>query len=374
MKKLLFTVISLITILIILSACSSNTEGDANKGTDDEKITLRVSSGLADVHIWFQTYFKPWMEQIEKETNGKVKFDVFTSGSLVPIRGEMDALKNGTIDIAMPLFPIYEPSRFPLTEVTMLPLTKTDAVIAAKAYNELLNSSETVKDDMTYQDYDFLQHDLKVFPIPPIQAYVLSSVNRKFDSIESFKGALIRTSGTAHELLAKNLGANPTTISASDLFEAINRGTVDANLQAIADWRSYGLDEILKHTIDGVHMGHFSAVLAMTKDKWESLPEDVQQAIEKATNDLLIQGGEKWEEVGEEVKNFNIENGGEFTNVNDLDSETKEFIMSALEKTWFDWIENLEKQGHPGKEIAILWRDLIIKHGGEVPDKVKDLK
>src|SRR5699024_8363255 len=101
MNRLFKILISVSFLLIMISACSNSsndtsTNSDSND-QDGDKIILRVSSGLPDVHSWFTVYFKPWMEQIEEETNGVVEFEVFSGGSLVPIEGEVDALKSGTI-------------------------------------------------------------------------------------------------------------------------------------------------------------------------------------------------------------------------------------------------------------------------------------
>lgn len=382
MIKIKRLAVLILIVSFVLAACSSSTSTPApSQGAEtgsgnepEEVITLRVSSGLNETHSWFPVFFEPWMEQIEKETNGKVQFEVFSGGQLVPIRGELDALQSGTIDVALPLFPIYEPSRFPLTEVTMLPLTNSDSIIAAKAYHELVQSDKAIKDDKTYSDFEFGQYNLKVFTVPPTPPYILSSVNHNFDTIDSFKGKIIRTGGRTHEFLSKYLGASPTTISAADLFEAISRGIVDGHTQAIADWKSYGIEEMLKYSLEGVYLGHFSVVIAMTDEKWNSLPADVQTAFTNATNALQIAGGERWEELGNEVKQINMDAGGQFTHIDQLDAETKDYIVAAVENTWLEWIEAIESEGHPGKELAILWRDLILANGGDVPDKIKELQ
>lgn len=376
MKNLVRILISSFILVMVLSACSDNTE-EASQNTNEteaeDKIVLRVSSGLPDVHSWFSVYFTPWMEQIEEETNGLVEFEVFPGESLVPIEGEVDALESGTIDIALPIFPIYETSRFPLSEVTMLPITEIDPEIATKAYHQLVTSDTVIADDKSYLEYDFGEHNLKLFSVPPLPPYVLSGVSNEFNSLESFKGALIRSSGPAHELLVDNLGGSPTTIGASDLTEAVSRGTVDGNMQAIADWKSYGFDEILKHTIEGVHFGTFTTLIGMTNEKWNSLPDDVQEVIEDATNDLQVPGATKLIELGDEIRNDYLDNGGVFTDISDLDSDVEEHILESVEKTWHDWIDRLDSKGHPGKEIAVLWRDLIIENGGDVPSEIKNI-
>ena len=41
--------------------------------------------------------------------------------------------------------------------------------------------------------------------------------------------------------------------------------------------------------------------------------------------------------------------------------------------TWQAWIDSKEKEGLPGLETAILWRDLMVKHGAIAHDPIMEL-
>lgn len=370
----------IILMLIITSCGQSNSKNtgvenvDSAEENNDEVINLVASSGLPASHLLFESVLNEWVDKIEEQTNGKVKIEVFTGGELVSTSTELDALNSGMIDIALPLLPIYDPQRHPLTDVTMLPLLETNTKIATLAFNEMLEEGIPLENDETYYDIDFGQHDLELFGVSPTSAYVLTSASTEFEDTNDFKGALIRTSGRAQEYFVKNLGGSPTTISAADIFEAVSRGTVDGNVQSIADWTSYAFEDVHKYTIEGLYFGHHPTAIAMTSEKWGSLPEDIQEVFKKVTKELQPISAEIWDDRDEEVKKNNIETGGEFVELGNLDDDINGLIDKAIEETWNEWIEKREADGHPGKAAAIQWRDLVVKHGGKVPEEIMNME
>jgi TRAP-type C4-dicarboxylate transport system substrate-binding protein len=353
--------------LILLSACG----GGASNTSGAEKISLKASSGLSTEHGWF-AFFNPWMEEVS-ETN-KVNFDVFSSGELVPASKEYDALRSGTIDVAIPFLPIYDPGRFPLTEVTMLPILESDTKIASIAFANMMQSDREVADGKTYYELEYSDNDLVAFPISTTQEYAISTTGFDFKNVSDFKKVRLRTPSRVHEILAKKLGVNTVTMPAAEMFDALSRGAFEGSFYSIADWTGYGFQDLFKYTLEGLNFGHFSAAIAMTTKTWEKLPKEVQDSMTKSAEANLVPSAEEWMKRAEENIKNNKEQGGKFVNVNDLDPSIKEYAEKAMVETWQEWIEELEKEGKPGKAMAILWRDMLIEAGGKVPAAIEELE
>lgn len=360
--------------MLLLGSCSNSSSSDSSASVD-ENINFRASSGVTDKHFWHRGFFAPLMERVEQETNGGVTFDSFTSGELVGLGTEYDALRQGTIDVALTLMPPYDPQRFPYTEVVMLPLLGSDAHIAATAMSNMMKSDREVKDGKTYYQLEFEDKDLVAFANPPTEPYVISTTDQKFDDLSTFSPIIrMRTASRVHEILAKNLGITSISMPITDAYDGLSRNALDGLFYNMPDWIAFGFDELIKHTIEGANLGHFVGHTAMTKKTWDSLSKETQEIFTTAADEIIFDGAKL--AMDESISNVesNIEKGGEITHLDDLPIEVSEHIKTAIVKTWADWIENLEEQGLAGTNMAILWRDMLIEAGAELPQEIIDLK
>jgi TRAP-type C4-dicarboxylate transport system substrate-binding protein len=205
------------------------------------------------------------------------------------------------------------------------------------------------------------------------EPYVISTTGKSFKTVEDFSKVSLRSAARTHEFLIKNLGANSITLPSTDLYDSLSRNALDGTIQSVPDWTAYGLQEVLKYTLEGINIGHYAPVIAMDEAKYNKLPDNVKKAMDNATADSVQPGLDGWKKRSEDSRSQYEENDGKFVKLEDLDPAVQEHVKKAMEKTWFDWIAAVEKEGNPGKEIAKLWRDLILEEGGEVPDGVKNL-
>ena len=85
------------------------------------------------------------------------------------------------------------------------------------------------------------------------------------------------------------LGASPVVIDFTEIFNALNTGIVDgADASSLANNVGFGFFDIAKHaTFPGFHSMPADHV-AINKDKWESLPEDLRAIVAAACEKLTI--------------------------------------------------------------------------------------
>lgn len=354
--------------LSLAAACGGGGAGD------DESITLRAATGLSDQHAWWAATMVPWMERVEELTDGQVTFESFVGGELVEVPDEVEAVQNGTIDVGL-LLPIYNPDQFPMAEVTMLPISDSDTLIASEAWQALLDSDEELGEDgQTYYESQFGSKNLKAWPTSTTQEYSISTTGKELDSVQAVRGTSLRTPSRIHEMYAEKVGVDSVTIPAVEMFDALNRGAFDGSFYSIADWSGYGFQDLFKYTLTDINFGHFNALIGMTQDTWDGLPEDVQEAMEEAHEDVFMEGAQEWVDRAEEMIEYNQGEGGRFVSFDDLDRPVQEHLESGTEETWTDYIELLDRNGLPGKDVALLWRDSLVEAGGEVPDAVAEME
>ena len=87
-----------------------------------QTVTLKLSHFVPPQHV-FHKWITAWAEKIEKELNGRLKFEIYPNGQLVgPPNRQFDAARNGIVDIAWCLHGVT-PGRYPMTELANLPFT-----------------------------------------------------------------------------------------------------------------------------------------------------------------------------------------------------------------------------------------------------------
>lgn len=352
--------------LIVLAACSNPLDSDG------DTVTLRVGTGLSEQHSWWADGVDPWMERVTELTDGQVEFETFTGGELVETPDEIEAVENGTIDIGL-ILPIYDPGQFPLAEVTMLPITSSDAAIASEAWRSILDSDEELGGEGTYYDFEYGSRGLQAFPLATTQEYAISTTGHRFESIDDVRGTSIRTPSRIHETYAASVGFDSITIPAVEMYDAMSRGAFDGSFYSIADWSGYGFQDLFTYTVVDINFGHFNGLIGMTDDTWDSLSEEAQDAMIQAHDEIFLPGAQAWIDRGAEMVELNTDEGGEFVSFDDLPTDVQELFVEGIEDTWLDYIELLDSQGLPGEEVAVLWRDALVEAGGEVPDSIADL-
>ena len=365
-----------IALATALAACGGD-DGSAAAGAGDdssgEPVTLRVGTGLSDQHAWWEGCMVPWMERTEELAEGRVEFQSFVGGELVSVPGEIQALRDGTLDVAL-MLPIYQPDQFPMAEVTMLPVSESGALSASEAYRALLESDVELSNGKTYYESEFGDRGIKAFPLSTTMQYSISTTGDRFDSVDAVRGMSLRTPSRIHEMYAEKTGINSVTIPAVEMFDALSRGAFDGSFYSIADWSGYGFQDLFKYTLTDINYGHFNGQIGMMQETWDGLPENLQEAMTQAHDDVYEECATEWVDRAEEMIEYNQATGGEFESFEDLPEPVQEHLLAGVDETWTDYIDLLEEQGLPGREVAMLWRDLLVEAGGSVPESIAEME
>ena len=331
---------------------------------------LTISTGLPEHHIWTSAHMEYFADQVEEQTD--ITFTRYYGGELVDIGGERDALDGHVIDVAAPLLAPYHEGQFPLTDVTQLPVYETNAVMVTAAFQELMESDRELVDGKTFYDYELGDKDLRGWGLGTTAVYAISTDGEELREPGDFDGMPMRAGAALHTVVLEELGSTPVTIPAAEAYEAMSRGTIDGIILSVGDWVSYSMEELLEYTITDVGIGHWQSYLSMTEEQWDSLSEEQQDTIDAIALDAAERTAQAFDDQDDEVTETASADGAEFVPVTDLSQEMQEHIAEAARATWVTWIEDLEDDGHPARETARLWAELIQEHGGELPDGVAE--
>lgn len=105
-----------------------------------QQVTLKFHTFMApQSNVWLDMHV-PWMDKIEKESGGRIKFERYPAMQLggTP-RDLFDHARDGVADVVWTL-PGNTPGRFPRIEVFELPFMMTNAEATSKAYWEYVQT------------------------------------------------------------------------------------------------------------------------------------------------------------------------------------------------------------------------------------------
>ncbi|HAR52227.1 hypothetical protein [Roseovarius nubinhibens] len=343
-------------------------------GANAEEMTLRASSTFGEGHVMWP-HADAWMNEVSEKTNGDISFQVFTWGELITAGQDHDGLMAGRADVSLAMLPAYERDRFPLSEVTLLPLTKSSLTIAMSAFTDLMNSDVELADAKTYYQLEWEDQGMKALPtiITPEYQIAIVTPPESLSNDGSLSALRLRTAARTHDIYANLIGANTISMPGGDMYDALSRGALDGNVISVADWSTYGFEEMFTASLSGISLGHYPGIIGFSKSRWDEFSPETQAIFEAAATDTIAGVIATVDARTDANLAKNKEHGGRVVDVSDFNEEFQARYLDAVGQTWVNWIAAMESEGQPGRKIAMLWRDLILKHGGDVPQSVKNL-
>jgi len=289
---------------------------------------------------WGPTHaLKPWIKKVEDATNNRVKIDVFYAQTLAKGPDIYNAVKTGVADMGW-CFHGYWPDMTPLSDVITLPSLP---IKSAEKGSEVLWK--------LYEKFPAIQNEYKdvhVLQLWSSNPYFLITTKKQVKIIEDIKGLKIRVVGGPPTEQMKALGAIPTLIPMPDAYLSMDKGVIDgmgAPWEAIQSFRFY---EIVKYyTIIPLSAVYFS--MSVNKQKWESLPKDIQQAISSVSGlDAAKFWGKNWFDTAEEGVMEAAKKGNNQINKYVVPQQEQDrWTKVAGEPLWKEWVKKMEGKGRP---------------------------
>jgi TRAP-type C4-dicarboxylate transport system substrate-binding protein len=296
---------------------------------------------------------EPWARQVEENSGGKVKIEIYPAMSLGGTPPELvQQARDGVVDIIWTVNG-YTPGQFPRTEVFELPgVFLNDAKAANLAMYDMFE--DTLKEDYK---------GLEVMWLHVHAGQAIMSVDTEVRSPEDLAGKKMRIPTRTGAWVIEALGASPIAMPVPEVPNALAKKVVDATLlpwEIIPPLKLQNQIDYFIEGADNTRLGTTSFQVSMNKARWDSLPDDVKQAFRDAS------GREWWGEVGDIWRggdDFGIKMATDAgkTHVVLSEEETQAF-MDALEPVVDRWIEEVSAKGIDGAAIVEKARELIAKN------------
>ncbi len=287
-----------------------------------------------------------WAKEIEKRTNGKVQITVFPGGTLTPADKCYDGVVKGISDIGFSVL-AYTRGKFPLTEVSDLPLGMKTGLVASKVINDYYKKFKPKELD-----------EVKVMYLHGHGPGIIHS-KKEIKTLEDLKGMKIRCTGMAAKIVGA-LGGVPVAMPMGETYDALSRGVVDASMapqEALQGWK-WG--EVVKFTIENFSSSYSTGMfVVMNKQKWNALSPDVQQIIEKVNEEYIEKQGKTWDEIEKAGRDYTIARGNKIISLSQNENLKWEKAVKPLLE---EYKKNMKDKGLPGEDVLSFYFQTIYKY------------
>lgn len=332
------TLAILLLITLIFVSCTK----DDNSETAEKTYEFNYAVFFPSTHLQAQTA-EAWAAEIETRTEGRVKFTFYPGGTLTKAPQTYDAVVSGIADVGMSVF-AYTRGRFPLLEGLDLPLGYPDGKTATMVANEMVKK---------YQPEEL--SDVHVLYLHAHGPGILAS-KKEVTTADDFASMKIRATGLSAKIV-ESLDGIPLSMSQGETYEALQKGVVDATLCPIETLKGWKQGEVIDYVIDTTSIGYTTSMyVVMNKEKWESLPADIQTIITEVCDEWIVKQGEAWDKSDEEGKAFVEELGKTFITLPEAEEKA---LIDAMKPIYDDYVTAVEAAGLPGKEFLADLQDLL---------------
>ena len=206
---------------------------------------------------------------VEKASGGKLKITVHPGASLFKAPEIKRAVQGGQAQIGEILISGYS-NEDPIFGVDSVPFLATSYADAAKLWKASRKAIEA----------RFAKQGMMVIyavPWPPQGVYATRPIN----SIADMKGLKMRTYNPYTSRIAELAGAQPVTIQAAELAQAMATGAVNANITSGATGYDTKAWEVVKNYYD-TQAWLPKNIVFVNKQAFDGLDKSIQQAVLKA--------------------------------------------------------------------------------------------
>ncbi|WP_291329733.1 TRAP transporter substrate-binding protein [Desulfovibrio sp. UCD-KL4C] len=307
---------------------------------------MPFSANAAPITLTYSCFFPPthvqsklaeaWCKEVEKRTDNKIKISYFPGGTLTKAKQCYDGVVEGISDIGLSAL-AYSRGRFPTMAAVDLPLGYKSGTAATKVANEVYEK---------FKPKEF--NDVAPMYFHAHGPGLLFTAKTPVKTLEDLKGLKLRGTGNCAELI-KILGGAPVAMSMPDSYQAIRKGVVNGGMYPMESNKGWKMADVVDYCTLDFPVGYTTTFfIVMNKDKWNSIPADLQKIITEINKEWAKKHGQAWDESDAVGKEFLTKKGGKFITLSKAEgARWKEKAAPMMDK----YVKVTNSKGLNGKEI-----------------------
>lgn len=288
-------------------------------------------------------------KKIEERTGGKVKITIAYSGALGGATEVFTLAGRGAVDMASAA-PGYYPDQLLFWKASQIPFQFDTPNEAIATFKTLAEEFPVFKEEMDRLRVRYLLQQ-------PLGSYYLVGPGENCDTLAGISGKKIRAFGADIPKIIGAAGATPITLTTTEMYEALQRGTLDYANADIGNVAALKLYEVGKN-ICGPVMTFSGHLVVMGQRTWNRLPAEYQKifteeaaAAQQRYLDWIAENGRRAIETikgaGAVMKPFKPDEFAKWK------AATPDLLQG--------WVDDVSRRGkgEEAKKVAERWRELI---------------
>lgn len=285
-------------------AASAPAESSSDAGSAQAEYTMTLALHTAADSVQNKA-FMAFADEVAEKSGGKIAINLSPGGALGSQREIVEAVNLGTIEMGMGESGIYSNYNSAWGVLAMPFLYNSE-----EAFFKVLDSEVGEKLEALLQE----STDMVMLGwLYGGKRDVYSST--ELTSLDGLNGLKIRTPESSVFVEGfKALSANPTPVAATEMYAAIQQGTVQAMEGSQETAYTYKIYEVAKNCLETGHI-YTDVSLVINKGVFEKLPEELKQVLMEAGDNLTVNCRTLWSESAEKYKDMMVAEGMVFTPV-----------------------------------------------------------
>ncbi|MEI6026303.1 MAG: TRAP transporter substrate-binding protein [Betaproteobacteria bacterium] len=323
-------------------------------GLAQQTVTLKFHTFMAPMSNVWLTMHKPWMEKVEKDSGGRIKFEGYPAMQLggTPVQ-LYDQARDGVVDIVWTL-PGNTAGRFPRVEVFELPFMMNNAEATSKAYWEYVQTQ--APDEFK---------DTHVIALQVHGPGMFHSATKQIKSVADLKGMKVRGPTRQITKMLGAVGATPVGMPLPAITDALSKGTIDA---CAIPWEvvpSIKVHELTKFHSEFDNTGGAlyttTFVMAMNTAKYNSLAPDLKRVIDANSGMAASAWLGKTQQSNDPAGRKTAVDRG--NTIYQFTAAQREEFVKLSSNVDDEWVADMDKRGFKGAQLLSTAKALIAKHG-----------
>jgi TRAP-type C4-dicarboxylate transport system substrate-binding protein len=323
-------------------------------GLAQQTVTLKFHTFMAPMSNVWLTMHKPWMEKVEKDSGGRIKFEGYPAMQLggTPVQ-LYDQARDGVVDIVWTL-PGNTAGRFPRVEAFELPFMMNNAEATSKAYWEYVQTQAPDEFKETH-----------VIALHVHGPGMFHSATKQIRSVADLRGMKVRGPTRQITKMLGSVGATPVGMPLPAITDALSKGTIDA---CAIPWEvvpSIKVHELTKFHSEfdntGAALYTTTFVMAMNQAKYNSLAPDLKKVIDANSGMAASAWLGKTQQSNDPAGRKTAVDRG--NTIYQFTAAQREEFVKLSSQVDDEWVADMDKRGFKGAQLLSTAKALIAKHG-----------
>ena len=323
-------------------------------GLAQQTVTLKFHTFMAPMSNVWLTMHKPWMEKVDKDSGGRIKFEGYPAMQLggTPVQ-LYDQARDGVVDIVWTL-PGNTAGRFPRVEAFELPFMMNNAEATSKAYWEYVQTQAPDEFKETH-----------VIALHVHGPGMFHSATKQIRSVADLRGMKVRGPTRQITKMLGAVGATPVGMPLPAITDALSKGTIDA---CVIPWEvvpSIKVHELTKFHSEFDNTGGAlyttTFVMAMNQAKYNSLAPDLKKVIDANSGMAASAWLGKTQQSNDPAGRKTAVDRG--NTIYQFTAAQRDEFIKLSGNVDDEWVADMDKRGFKGAQLLSTAKALIAKHG-----------